>query len=611
MHKLLATLLTALCLLSPAADAADAQQPNVLYIITDDQRYDSIQAFNRILHGRDHSALGYVESPNVDRLASMGTTFINTFCHAQGCAPSRASIHHGRYPHRSGLYEFEWHNNTVPHWQPSMPEQMAELGYQTFHVGKLGVRIRTLDPNGKLKRHQIYEQDVSFHKMWAEGLTDWSKGKITEIDGKQLPEPTHTDWFFSPEGVDYGGPALNDVPGFENHSAKVDEKYDLFRKYDPPNAKPLWNTGMILGGVSPQPAGLTRDGRYNTELTRFLENPGDKLTVGSQTYTGVDTSKPLFAHIGYDFPHTPVLPPKSYRERFSTKTYKIPVMDPEETDALPKDLKQFVTWTNASDHFTDADKQIMVQDYFAFCAYGDELVGKAADDFIAYSESQGQPWVVVYVCGDHGWKLNEHGAISKFTPWLIDSLNPIIVVSSDKEKFPAGKVVHAFTEFVDIKPTVLAAGGADLSQEKFDYLDGYDLAKVASGELPPRPYIIGESHAVTGPRATIRTEQYMFSLRSRPNAKHGGDFKWAFKADYADLQPILYDVQADPDELSNLAHDPAYREVADALKTKLLNIVLGDGRIEVNWGSKGDGTEFYTSNFAPGADDKQLTLPSP
>ena len=43
--------------------------------------------------------------------------------------------------------------------------------------------------------------------------------------------------------------------------------------------------------------------------------------------------------------------------------------------------------------------------------------------------------MIVYVCGDHGWKLNEHGAISKFTTWEVDSHNPIIVVSSDKANF--------------------------------------------------------------------------------------------------------------------------------------------------------------------------------
>lgn len=588
--------------------AADPAPPNVLYLVTDDQRYDSIRAFNRILHGREHSALGYVESPNVDRLAAMGTTFISAYSHAQGCAPSRASMHYGRYPHRSGLYEFEYHNPTLPHWRPSMPEAMAELGYQTFHVGKLGVRIRGIK-DGKTTPYPIYEQSISFHKMWREGITDWGKGNITEVNGQQLSEPMHADWFFHPNGVDYSGKALNNVPGLENHSRAIDEKYDLLRMHNP-RRETAHGHGMILAGVSPQPAGKTRDGRYVTELSRFLQNPQASLAVGSQTYRGVDPSRPLFAHLGFDFPHTPVLPPKPYRDRFAQQHYELPVPDQAAIAALPPQMKNLVTW-NGSDHFTDEEKQLMVQDYYAFCAYGDELVGKAADDFIAYSEAQGQPWMIVYVCGDHGWKLNEYGAVSKFTPWNIDARNPIIVVSSDQTSFPPGKVVTDFAEFVDIMPTVLAAGGADVSSTAFDYLDGYDLARVANGDLPPRPYILGESHAVTGPRATIRTKDYMFSVKNRPNKKHGGDFSWAQNAEYEELEPLLYDVKADPEELNNLAHNPAYGEVAAALRHKLLSIVLGDGRVEVEWEKWGTGTTHFTSNFAPNADDKQLKLPVP
>ena len=49
-----------------------ADQPNVLWILTDDHRYDSICAFNKMLHGREMSELGYVESPSTDRLAKNG-----------------------------------------------------------------------------------------------------------------------------------------------------------------------------------------------------------------------------------------------------------------------------------------------------------------------------------------------------------------------------------------------------------------------------------------------------------------------------------------------------------------------------------------------------------
>jgi hypothetical protein len=44
------------------------------------------------------------------------------------------------------------------------------------------------------------------------------------------------------------------------------------------------------------------------------------------------------------------------------------------------------------------------------------------------------------------------------------------------------------------------------------------------------------------------------------------------------------------------------------MKEKLANIVLGDGRVEVNWGTKADGEEIFQSNFAPGAHDGQLKL---
>ena len=180
--------------------ASHAEQPNILWILTDDQRYDSIRAFNKMLHGREESALGYVESPNVDRLAEMGTTFINTYCHAQGCAPSRSSMHLGRYPFRSGVYEFEYYNNNAEHSKPTLPEQMAKLGYQTAHMGKLGVRIKTVK-NGRAQDHQIYQSNIRHHEMWMDGLTDWGKSWLYQIDGVRFDEPLkNVLYFVGPDG---------------------------------------------------------------------------------------------------------------------------------------------------------------------------------------------------------------------------------------------------------------------------------------------------------------------------------------------------------------------------------------------------------------------------
>ncbi|MDW7690621.1 sulfatase-like hydrolase/transferase [Flammeovirgaceae bacterium SG7u.111] len=586
----------------------EEQKPNVLWIVTDDHRYDAIRAFNKMLHDREMSELGYVESPNIDRLTEMGTTFISTFCQAQVCAPSRASMHYGRYPFRSGIYEFEYHNNNAEHCKPTLPEQMAQLGYQTFHVGKLGVRIKTIK-DGKTKSYPIYQNDISFKQMAKDGLTGWGKDWFRELDGEKFDNPIKNLVFFvTPDGkFEYNSLELEKQrPEYAGMSEKVIEKYDLLRHYNDRKGKHL-DKGMILSGVSSQPAGKNRDGYYTSTLTDYLKNTDSTFTVGSQTVGGIDPSKPLFVHIGYDFPHTPVLPPADYRERFQKYKYNVPVFDKKEFEKMPKQLINQCK-NGETDHFSDEEKQKMVQDYYAFCAYGDRLVGQSVDAFIEYSEAKKQSWVIVYVNGDHGWKLNDHGAVSKCTPWIEDSLNPIVVVSSDKKMFPAGKVVREYTEFVDVAPTILAAGGADLKDKKYNYLDGMDMAKIAKGEAPVRDYVIGESHAGTGPRAYIRTKDYVFSMKTRPNKNKGEKMDWALNASFKDLDPGLYHVTKDPKEVNNVAFDPAYEHIAMTMKDKLMNIVLGDNRVEVNWEKWGSGTEIYRSNFAPGAHDYKLNL---
>ncbi|MFC0016120.1 sulfatase-like hydrolase/transferase [Roseibacillus persicicus] len=594
-------------------EGGEKPQSNVLWIVTDDQRYDSIRAFNRIIDGREMSELGYVESPEVDKLVEQGTTFINTYCHSAVCAPSRAAMHFGRYPWHSGVYQFEYHNRSAAHWQSTLPERMADLGYQTFHVGKMGFRLKEIQEGGKWSKGSIpYEQSVGFKQLHLDGLTAWGKSWFYEIEGKKLAEPLqNVEYFYTPEdGFTYLSLRYEEMfPENAGKTKAANERYDILRHYNKRKGTHL-DKGMILAGVSPRPAGETQDAYYEQILGDFLASEGKEFTAGSRTFQGVDSSKPIFAHLGFDFPHTPVLPPPSYRKRFQKKEYKIPEVIGDELETMPRQMRNAVE-NGFTDHFPDSEKLAMIQDYYAYCAYGDSLVGSAVKAFVDYSEKKEQEWMVVYVCGDHGWKLNDHGSVSKTTPWRIDTLNPVVVVSSDKEAFPAGKVVKSFTEFVDLAPTMLAAGGADLATETYSYLDGRNLEEVASGELPPREYVVGESHAATGPRAFIRTKDYCFSMKTRPNIKRGEKMHWAVKADYADLDPGLYHFPSDPKEVKNLAFDEEHQEVAMKMKKKLIDIVIGDGRIEVDWGdNKALGTEvFRAEKFAEGANDGKLSLP--
>lgn len=70
-----------------------ASRPNVLVIITDDQRWDALSCAGHPL----------LKTPNLDRLASEGTRFANAFVTTSLCSPSRATMLSGLYAHRHGV----------------------------------------------------------------------------------------------------------------------------------------------------------------------------------------------------------------------------------------------------------------------------------------------------------------------------------------------------------------------------------------------------------------------------------------------------------------------------------------------------------------------------
>ena len=120
------------------------------------------------------------------------------------------------------------------------------------------------------------------------------------------------EFFITPDGkFEYTNPALESIEGYKGHSKRIDEKYDLLRHYNDKKPK-AYGSGMAIAGVSPRPAGKTRDGYYSSVFVDYLRSAGRTFAVGSQTFDGVDPSKPLFCHVGFDFPHTPVLPPQDY-----------------------------------------------------------------------------------------------------------------------------------------------------------------------------------------------------------------------------------------------------------------------------------------------------------
>jgi arylsulfatase A-like enzyme len=106
-----------------ASSAAPAGRPNVLVILTDDQRFDAMGCAGNPL----------LKTPHMDRLAAEGARFANMFCTASLCSPSRASILSGMYPHRHGVI-----NNFTdyPNELDNFPRRLKQAGYETGYIGK-------------------------------------------------------------------------------------------------------------------------------------------------------------------------------------------------------------------------------------------------------------------------------------------------------------------------------------------------------------------------------------------------------------------------------------------------------------------------------------------
>ena len=116
----------ALSVITPLpADSAEnntVRGMNVIFILSDEQRYDELGFMNPVL-----------KNPHMDRLASEGVHFRNAFVTTSQCSPSRASILTSQYMHNHGVVD---NNAAIAEGARFFPEYLQEAGYQTAFFGK-------------------------------------------------------------------------------------------------------------------------------------------------------------------------------------------------------------------------------------------------------------------------------------------------------------------------------------------------------------------------------------------------------------------------------------------------------------------------------------------
>ena len=105
------------------APAETTRQPNIVFILCDDHRWDAMSNMGH----------PFLETPHMDQMVKNGVHFTNAFVTTSLCSPSRASILTGLYAHNHGVVD---NYNPVNPELEFFPEHLQNAGYETAFIGK-------------------------------------------------------------------------------------------------------------------------------------------------------------------------------------------------------------------------------------------------------------------------------------------------------------------------------------------------------------------------------------------------------------------------------------------------------------------------------------------
>jgi len=484
-----------------------ARRKNVLLIVVDQWRADFVPAL-----GAD-----FLRTPNLDRLCREGVTFRNHVTTTVPCGPARASLLTGLY-----LMNHRAVQNTVPldARHMNLGKALRQIGYDPALIG---YTTTTPDPRTTGARDPRFTtlgdlmegfRAVGAFEPSMDGYFGWLAQK-----GYPLPEKRENIWL--PEGEDA-------VPGATDRPSRI-------------------------------PSELSDTAYFTERALTYLKGKGEK---------------PWFLHLGYWRPHPPFIAPAPYNTMYSPA--EMPALHRRETwqqeaaqhpllDFYLKGISQGSFFHGAGGAATELDEAAIRQmraTYAGLITEVDEALGQV----FAYLDETGQ-WddTLVIFTSDHGEQLGDHYLLGKIG-YHDESFRIPLVVKDPEAKLGAGRIEDSFTESVDVLPTILDWLGGQPPRA----CDGHSLVPLVQGQKPADwrdhlfyEYDFRDVH-YSQPEAALSLGMDESSLCVVQDAR------WKY-VHFAALPPLLFDLERDPDQYTNLAEDPAYAAVVAEYAQKALS----------------------------------------
>lgn len=481
-----------------------ASRGNVLFVTLDQWRGDCLSGL-----GHPH-----VKTPTLDALAADGTLFRRHYAQASPCGPSRASLYTGLYlhNHRSAV-------NGVP-----LDDRFSNLAREARKAGYepmlFGYTDTALDPRG---RDPADPRLIGYEGV----LPGFSVGvRLPEDNGPWL------EWL-----------AARGYP-FPRRPR------DVWLPVDHPRARPTL-------APPPYPAEHSETAFLTEAAARHIERV---------------TDRPWFVHVSYFRPHNPFIAPEPWNRSVDPGTVALPARAPSREEEgrqhpwLAVKLRRLrsqampVQDKLPMEALDDAGTRVLRALYFACISQVDASL---AELFAAVKRSGAWEKTLVVVTSDHGEMLGEHWLWGKDGYFEAAFNVPLLV--RDPEASARGKRVEAFTEAVDLMPTIL-----DWLGRRPPPADGRSLLPFLRGGAPEnwRREAHWEWDFRDRRKPAAQSELALHPDEANLAVLRGERYKYVH---FAALPPLLFDLARDPAELENRAADPDYAALVREHAQKMLS----------------------------------------
>jgi arylsulfatase A-like enzyme len=458
-------------------------------------------------------------TPALDTFRRDAVTFGRAFCPSPHCCPSRATFLTGLMPSQHGVWNNVCVTNALsrglrPRVRPWSLD-LREAGYRMLFAGKWHA--------------SNFQEPAEF------GWEHVFPGQMCHGTGKDAED--------------------------QRAQARARELKWLEECADRGAASPL--SGRRPGEI-PRP-GQTPYVHYGTVsdpwLARYFRNgdrndPFGDRTVVDAALAALDPlldnagSEPWCTFIGTLGPHDPYIPPQEFLDACRDLPLRLPDSFDDPMDDKPG------LYRRTRDVFATLSREEHLEalrHYLAFCAYEDQLFGRIIDRL--RQAGRYEDTLVVYL-SDHGDYAGDHGLWCKGLPSFTSAYHIPAVVKLPGTAGPRGTMHDQLVSLADFAPTLLEAAGVP-SRTRFA---GRSLQPLLRENKPPTLwrdalFFQSDGNETYGIQRSILTDEWRFV--------HNG-------FDYDEL----YNLREDPQQIRNLARDPATREIRAGLYRRLWEFAL-------------------------------------